>query len=109
MDIWAYHLHENENHTNKKWFVRNRSLLTLEFVKNMIFLYSSATRQTYKYSKTKKILCLTKYTSRMSCNLMVHFWFVVCTLSEELFLSSMLSLQMRRKGILSSAKNLISF
>ena len=33
MDIWAYHLHENENHPNKKWFVRSRSLLTLEFVK----------------------------------------------------------------------------
>ena len=33
MDIWAYHLHENENHPNKKWFVRSRRLLTLEFVK----------------------------------------------------------------------------
>ena len=51
MDIWAYHLHENENHPNKKWFVRSRALLTLEFVRNMIL---SATRQTYKYSKTKK-------------------------------------------------------
>ena len=52
MDIWAYHLHENENHPNKKWFVRSRRLLTLEFVKKydiLIFnvFFALSTRQTY--------------------------------------------------------------
>ena len=47
MDIGAYHLHENENHPNKKWFVRSRSLLTLEFVENLIFWYSTCTYGVY--------------------------------------------------------------